>query len=600
MMVPLILVWLIASRGRHLLGARSATFLACLLFLYFVLRIPATGFVISAVGLLASLLALRLAAEKEPRHHLQICALSLFLLSASSLYTLSPLFLPALASLLFLVTLILMLLAVAHHDPELPLDRTSIKRILLSALTMELAALPLMVVLFLILPRTQYPLWRFGPPANTAVIGFSETVRPGSAARIEAERVPVFRVEMERGPEELLYWRGIVLNTPEGSAWVRSEPPPASRSQVSRGSSVRQVVYLEPSQTPYLFGLDVPYSWGRVRSQSSYDSVARMQSAPGKRMQYEVYSFSGRNLASRESDIDFYRHLPSPISPRLADLADGVKRDAQGEEDRLELLERRFRQLNLVYDVKGLPVTADPLDSFLFEGKRGNCEFFAASYALLLRRAGFPSRIVGGYYGGEYNEMGRYYLVTRDLAHTWVEVYRGGEGWQRIDPSAWGASFLERTRGRERTLASRARIYLDALAHLWQSKVVPFDLDRQVEGARAVADIMRRAGHLSLRWWLAGAVAIMVLVSVFLARGRLRRIWPRNVGERLLLKLERRLRQQDPTLPTIASCGLYRFAELSGKEEARRFAERYGEVVYRDRCFTREDLSFLKRLLRSI
>jgi transglutaminase-like putative cysteine protease len=505
-----------------------------------------------------------------------------------------------LASLLFLVTLILMLLAFAHHDPELPLHRPAMKRILLSALTMELAALPLMVLLFLILPRTQYPLWRFGAPANTAVVGFSETVRPGSAARMEAERVPVFRVEMERRPEESLYWRGIVLNTPEGSAWVRREPPPASRPQVSRSESVRQLVYLEPSQTPYLFGLDVPYSWGRARPQSSWDSVARLQFPPGKRMQYEVHSAGGLPLANRESDVDFYRRLPDKIPPRLAELADGVKRDAPGEDDRLELLERRFRQLNLVYDVKGLPVTADPLDFFLFEGKRGNCEFFAASYALLLRRAGFPSRLVGGYYGGEYNEMGRYYLVTRDLAHTWVEVYRRGEGWQRIDPSAWGASFPGRTAEHERTLGRRARSYLDAFAHLWQSKVVPFDLDRQVEGARAVADIVRRSGDPSHRVWIAGAVATMVLVTVVLAWGRLRPLWPRSGGDRLLLKLERRLRQQDPTLPTISRTGLYRFAELSGNEAARKFAERYGEVVYRDRRFTREDVAYLKRLLREV
>jgi hypothetical protein len=181
-----------------------------------------------------------------------------------------------------------------------------------------------------------------------------------------------------------------------------------------------------------------------------------------------------------------------------------------------------------------------------------------------------------------------------------VEVYRRGEGWQRIDPSAWGASFPGRTAARERTLARRARSYLDAVAHLWQSKVVPFDLDRQVEGARAVADIVRRAGDLSLRVWIAGAVATMVLVTVVLARGRLRPLWFRNGGDRLLVKLERRLRQQDPTLPTISRCGLYRFAELSGNEEARRFAERYGEVVYRDRRFTREDVAYLKRLLRGI
>ena len=60
----------------------------------------------------------------------------------------------------------------------------------------------------------------------------------------------------------------------------------------------------------------------------------------------------------------------------------------------------------------GLPTGEDALEKFLFESKQGNCEFFASSFALILRGAGVPARLVGGYLGGEYNELGGYFLVS--------------------------------------------------------------------------------------------------------------------------------------------------------------------------------------------
>ena len=89
--------------------------------------------------------------------------------------------------------------------------------------------------------------------------------------------------------------------------------------------------------------------------------------------------------------------------------------------------------MGLSYAATGLPTGADAVEKFLFDGKKGHCELFAVSFASALRLAGLPARLVGGYYGGDYNDMAGYYVITEERAHVWVEVWiRGKRLGQRL------------------------------------------------------------------------------------------------------------------------------------------------------------------------
>jgi protein-glutamine gamma-glutamyltransferase len=78
---------------------------------------------------------------------------------------------------------------------------------------------------------------------------------------------------------------------------------------------------------------------------------------------------------------------------------------------------------------------ADAIDHFLFTSRLGFCEHYAAATAFLLRAAGIPTRLVGGYQGGEVNPYGGYLVVRQSDAHAWCEVLLDGS-WQRLDPTA--------------------------------------------------------------------------------------------------------------------------------------------------------------------
>ena len=87
-----------------------------------------------------------------------------------------------------------------------------------------------------------------------------------------------------------------------------------------------------------------------------------------------------------------------------------------------------FREEKFVYTLEpGELASRDPVDGFLFDSRRGFCEHYASAFAVLLRAAGIPARIVTGYQGGELNPRGNYLVVRQSDAHAWVEAIVDGQ-----------------------------------------------------------------------------------------------------------------------------------------------------------------------------
>jgi hypothetical protein len=75
------------------------------------------------------------------------------------------------------------------------------------------------------------------------------------------------------------------------------------------------------------------------------------------------------------------------------------------------------------------------VDDFLFTSRKGFCEHFATAFTVLMRAAGVPARMVGGYQGGKWNAFGEFLTVRQSDAHVWCEVWLAGRGWVRVDPT---------------------------------------------------------------------------------------------------------------------------------------------------------------------
>lgn len=574
------------------------TIVSILFFVFYIARFSRENLVGPAVNLLIVLLAVRLISEKKTRHYLQIFALSLFSLAGSSLFTLDILFLVYLVLLLVLIAVALVILTFHAADSNLTISRGGMKTLLSVAFLMPAGALPLMCVFFIILPRTQYPLWNFLNVAGSTVAGFSEKVQPGAASSVGAVKTPVFRVGCRQLPKEQLYWRGVVLNKPVSNTWVREEVPAGESGYiVARAGAVHQTIYPESGRAGYLFALNVPIGVSGIRASMSGDLVLKTATATRRRVKYEAESVPGGAIGTRKGiDRGYYLRLPRPLSPAMAAVARDIAERGKNDSEKVELLKNFFRSRNIVYATSDLPVSTDPLDEFLFVKKRGNCEFFASTFAVLLRSAGVPARLVGGYYGGEYNQLGGYYLVTEDMAHVWVEAYLTGSGWMMIDPSALSANFLT-SETRDTGTGYRLRMYLDSCNYYWNVAVIAYDLEKQFQLVNNINFRMKRISfpvHPGRALLLGGCL----LLSIFLV---IRAVRVERVSrEERILRRFLRLVKKKHAFSVLPATGLHELAALSNDPRIAQFVAIYGGAVYRDKKLTIDEYRLLRELLKTM
>jgi len=122
----------------------------------------------------------------------------------------------------------------------------------------------------------------------------------------------------------------------------------------------------------------------------------------------------------------------SPYAP-MYEQALELTRGAPTAYDAVKSVEQ-WLQNNFIYS-EHVPTHDVPLMGFLDEDKRGYCQQFSGTMALMLRMAGIPARVAAGFSPGSYNKDTREYRV-RDLdAHSWVEVWFTGIGWVPFDPT---------------------------------------------------------------------------------------------------------------------------------------------------------------------
>lgn len=125
------------------------------------------------------------------------------------------------------------------------------------------------------------------------------------------------------------------------------------------------------------------------------------------------------------------------------------------------------------------------LEEFLFEKKTGNCEFFATSFALFLREAGIPSRVVVGYLGGEKHPWQNYYIVRTSNSHAWVEAYVNGN-WILIDPTPAEA----RPRTKIGDVKEIFKYIYETISFFWDKNVIGFSYLEQIEIIQSLRNYM--------------------------------------------------------------------------------------------------------------
>ena len=480
-------------------------------------------------------------------------------------------------------------------------------------------------LVFLALPRVGIGFF-LKSRGGLTLAGFTDGVKLGGHGVIKNDSTVVMRVEIPShygsrdAPE--LHWRGVAFDHYEHGQWSRlahaprtlqtlEESPardrrfllwdgpaqPAGEIDRLETQLVKQDVWLEPLDSDVLFGASAPriveYAHTVRQRRPVLERNDEIRLDHGATIHYAAWS----QLASPPPEVlraangnlpagyEVYLQLPPEITRRTRDLARSITAGLATEYDKVQAI-KAWLAKNLAYTlVLAEPGAQEPVDFFLFDRKKGHCEYFASAFAVLARAVAIPTRQVNGFLGGEWNEYQGYVAVRAGDAHSWDEVYfpGPGAGWVTIDPTPPGDVDALGRGGTGWT--ARLGRFLDTLRFHWNKWVIEYDLASQLSlfkrvggaleavatvvkgGAVRLANVVRDHGLV--------AVGIAALVALGLVWRRRRRLGDMPPTFRARPRVRSPIAEiYDEVARALARSGVPREAAVTPRELALRMAAR--------------------------
>jgi len=478
-------------------------------------------------------------------------------------------------------------------------ESVSVKELLRSSTRLVVLSIPLMLILFVLVPRVPGPLWGLTDEQRGGVTGLSDSMSPGKISNLIRSNEVAFRVDFDGKipPQSELYWRGPVMAHYNGYRWSQTPRKPLKQFYLmAPNPPIKYTVTLEPNGEHWLLALDVPAKL-IADSVMTQDFQLISRKKINDLLRYTMESRLS-HLVGVDEPADYLKlatSYPELFNQQTIALGKSLASRFESSEDIIQEVLKMFRQQEFYYTLKPPLLGKNDVDEFLFATRRGFCEHYAGSFALLMRAAGIPARIVTGYQGGEFNAVGNYLIVRQSDAHAWTEVWIEGKGWLRVDPTA-AVSPSRIEDGIDNALAdeiSSFRIHnrsplfgnllysWDNLQHSWNDWVLNYD-DRQQRNFLSKLD-------LGIDNWSDMVIALVVLLVAVTALFWLvywyRERPPRPEAyeilfNRLLRKLARQGIDRKASEDTRAFLRRVSQQEFSQRDQLARIVELYNRIKY--------------------
>jgi len=522
--------YLLSKRSDYQMPTRWTNYLtlAYVLFFFADYTMLSRSFLTATVHLVLFGMVIRIFSVHKERDYYMLSVLAFMMVLAAAVLTVDSVFLFAFAAfmLMAVVTFVLMEMRrscqTANIPAREPLDTTTYRRMAFFLAGTSPALVVLILAgasaIFFLLPRTSAGYLGSFASGSDMATGFSDRVQLGSIGQIQQSRSVVMHIQIDgdtRGTFDLK-WRGVALSRFDGKVWsnpveqypILRQPdgrfPLWSNATGSGPKTARSIHYrvlMEPIGTNVFFVAPKPrFLTGayRVLGTDRGGAVYNLDASHAVSL-YDVDSDLAepqpqdleKVIAPNPPEMMEYLSLPPTLDGRIPDLARQIAGSSTNSYDRATAIER-YLMTKFGYTLE-LPRVApkDPLAEFLFVRKRGHCEYFASSMAIMLRTLNIPSRVVNGFRTTEFNDVTGNYVVRASSAHSWVEAYFPGYGWASFDPTP-GAPLGSATGW------DRVSLYVDAMASFWREWVVNYDANHQkalgedaMQGSRTLLEGMR-------------------------------------------------------------------------------------------------------------
>jgi hypothetical protein len=472
MISPVFLIFLAAVHAgiylfwfdRQIIGQVPAVLMLFILFGAEVYRVAAFGrseVVLAVRDLIIMAALIRLFMKITMREIYQIAGIAFAECLLSTIFTTSPLFLLGIG----MMTVLLPMLLYALDDRLFTLreehEGKGIRHWLGVSAGIVLAA----CIIFYLLPRPASSIIQHGLTGK-ARMNFSEKVDLRNPLVNENDNTVVMRVIWSSGRKPAgFYLSGARLEGAGPDGFIKDDSrgsmAPVSRSFTDRISIFPAALYSEHVFFPFRLYHVSPETFHRKGANIIWDGEPPLA--------YDVWvSRSAGRDTPCATEIPPQLESVGYLGKNIAGAGDAAARAARIAS---------YLKKGYTYSLKKekMPVGSSSIEWFVFSGKRGRCEHFAAASAIMLRGCGIPARVVTGFLVDEYNTNGDYYIVRASDAHAWVEYW---DGFWRV---------LDATPPRKDGLFHRRPLQiLDELRFRWYRWVIQFSLDDQIQFASKI------------------------------------------------------------------------------------------------------------------
>jgi transglutaminase-like putative cysteine protease len=258
------------------------------------------------------------------------------------------------------------------------------------------------------------------------------------------------------------YWRLLSLDRFDGQRWTASNPTATGGTELKSGalSSVsptgtapqpNSVILQQHVVLDHLGREWLPAAYDPVQLTSNdqrvrWDPVSSTLVATDGTFKGFTYDITSQLPEPPRGQLDSVPNVVSPGLSRYTQLPGNVPQQIyqfahQLTDDKPTMYQKVFAlqqylKTHYRYDER-VPAGHDVnhIMYFLTQSKAGYCEQFAGTMAVLLRALGIPARVAVGFTPGTHDPKTGAWHVTTKNAHTWVEVFFGGQGWLAFEPT---------------------------------------------------------------------------------------------------------------------------------------------------------------------
>ena len=307
-------------------------------------------------------------------------------------------------------------------------------------LSISFLIIPIVAIIYFVFPRTEVNIKLFETKQNT--LGIPDKISLGSFQNITNSDENVFIYT----PDDILkdekfYFRVKVYDIlNRNNDWVGLDYD-SQLTKFSKDIKIRNNEFIKKSKSKLLIFANekkwLPklkeYSFKSNKLKNNlFNNTTSATFDITSKQAYEVYKDKKDYLYSKNL-IKYYTSIPKNKFYNLNEWSEEIYKNSDNDLDYLNKILLEFSNNNFFYSLSPQNI-GNNYEEFFFKTKTGYCEYYAGTFAILARLAGIPARIVSGYYGGTYNEMGNFYTFKQQDAHSCVEVLIHNE-WLRYDPT---------------------------------------------------------------------------------------------------------------------------------------------------------------------